>query len=195
MNLERYAESAAVLASTVFSPPLVVCYAVAALFPSIGGNFLLAALIIAVFVVPPVFYILFLMRKGAVSSFHLSEHRERFRPLRFIVLNTAAGGILFGFLGGSVLLVDVVVACLAALLAVYFATLYYKISAHTAALSSLWVLLSLFYGTAGTAFAVFLPVLSWARVRLSVHTPLQTIAGCFLGAAVTFAVLKIKGHF
>ena len=92
-------------------------------------------------------------------------------------------------------MLDVVLACLIALLAVYAVTLAYKVSAHSAAVSSLSVILLFLYGAAGAAGAVFIPVVSWARVRLASHTTVQTVAGVAVGGAVTFAVLTLKGRF
>lgn len=186
---------AAKFVSAAFSPPLVVCYGAVALLPRVGGDIFWAPLIIAVFVGPPVAYVFYLMRRGAVSGFHLSKRPERFRPLKFMVINTAAGMLVFSRLGSPALVLDVVLACLIALLAVYAATLGYKVSAHSAAISSLAVVLILLYGAAGAAGAVLIPVVSWARVRLDTHTAAQTVAGFIIGGAVTFAVLALKGRF
>ncbi|MCY4042908.1 MAG: hypothetical protein OXF45_03770 [Candidatus Dadabacteria bacterium] len=181
--------------SKAFSPPLVVCYGAAALLPRTGGEIFWAPLIIAVFVGPPVAYVLYLLRKGAVSGFHLSKQTERFRPLKFMVINTAAGMLVFSRLGSPALVLDVVLACLIALLAVYAVTLGYKVSAHSAAISSLAVILLFLYGAVGAVGAVLIPVVSWARVRLAAHTAAQTVAGFVIGGAVTFAVLAFKGRF
>ncbi len=195
----QYSKTAALFLSTAFSPPLVVCYGAAliALSPVSAGGFTWAALIVAVFVLPPVFYVLFLMRSGAVSGFHMSKRGERARPLKFMVINTSAGILLFNYLEGPTLLVDVALACLMSLLAVFAVTLYYKISAHSAAVSSLWVLVvMLFQGTVfPLLFPVFLFLVSWSRVRLSLHTLAQTVTGCLLGSCITFTVLAIEGYF
>lgn len=181
--------------SAAFSPPLVVCYGAAALLHRAEGGVLWAPLIIAVFVGPPVVYVLYLMRRGRVSGFHLSERGERYRPLKFMVINTAVWMFAFSRLGSPPLVLDVVLACLIALLAVYAATLAYKVSAHSAAISSLTVVLLALYGGAGAAGAVFIPVVSWARVRLAAHTTPQAVIGFVIGGAVTFAVLALKGRF
>ncbi len=192
-----YSERGAVFLSAVFSPPLVVCYGAAALSPNldVDGKLPWAALIVAVFVLPPVFFVLFLIRKGVVSGFHMAKRGERFYPFIFMVVNTALGMLLFIRLDGPALIVDVVLACLVTLLAVFAVTFYYKISAHSAAISSLWILLLLLYGGSAAAFTVFLPLVSWSRLRLSLHTTAQTFLGCVLGGSVTFAVLAIKGNF
>ncbi len=194
MTLDRYSQRAALFLSAAFSPPLVVCYGAVALAPHLGGDLVWAFLIVAVFVFPPVLYVFFLMRRGVVSDFHLTKRGERFRPLKFMVLNTALGMLILSRLGGPTLVIDVVLACLVTLLSVFAVTLYYKISAHSAAVSSLCVLLVLLYGSAGSVFLVCLPLVSWSRSRLSLHTPAQTVAGCLLGVSVTLAVLIIKGR-
>lgn len=191
----RYSDSLAIFLSALFSPPLIVCYGAVALSYRLDGGLMWAALIVAVFVIPSVLYVVYLMRKGAVSGFHLARHGERSRPLKFMVVNTASGMLLFKYLNGPALVVDVVLACLLALLTVFAVTLYYKVSAHSAAVSSLGVLFVLLYGASAAAFAVFIPLVSWSRLRLSLHTPAQAVLGCVLGGSVTFAVLSIKGHF
>lgn len=153
------------------------------------------ALIVLVFVVPPVLYVRFLMSRGAVSGFHLLNRSERFRPMKFMVVNTALGMFIFSRVESPPLVLDVVLACLVALLAVYSITLYYKISAHSAAVSSLSVVLILLYGWAAAPFLAFIPLVSWARVRMAVHTTPQVVSGSLLGFSITFAVLKLKGHF
>lgn len=185
---------AAFALSAIFSPPLVVCYGVAAIFPHVEDRMLWALLLVAVFVLPPVAYVLYMVAAGAASNFHLSKQAERFRPLKFMVINTAVGMLVFSRLGSPALVLDIILACLIALLAVYAATLNYKVSAHSASISSLSVIMYVLYGAPGAAAAALIPLVSWARVRLNAHTVYQTVAGVTIGGGVTFAVLAFKGQ-
>lgn len=139
----------------------------------------------------PVSYIVWKMRRGEITDFHVRVREQRFQPLTL----TLAGGVaaLTGlWLGHApkllLLLAGMGVAQVAFILLV---TLHWKISGHGAAISSLAVFLCGIYGLVAAPALLAIPLVAWARVRLSRHTPAQTVFGSLVGAAFTLAVLVL----
>ncbi len=188
-----YSRGAAVFLSVVFSPPLVALYALTLLYERFGLQW--PAVMAAFFVMGPALYVLFLLGRGSVSDFHMTNGSERIGPLKLTVLSVAVGlGLMIHF-GAPAAAVDFTLACLVAVFAFYAVTLYYKVSAHSATLAAFCAMLTFFHNwDAGVASAALLPFVSWARVRLNRHTTMQTVTGCLLGWFAVFALLKIKGY-
>lgn len=72
-------------------------------------------------------------------------------------------------------------------------TLLYKISLHMTGVAMMISSALFVYGLSWWPIAVLVPVIAWARLRLSRHTPYQLTAGVFMGFAVTAAVFRFYG--
>jgi membrane-associated phospholipid phosphatase len=74
--------------------------------------------------------------------------------------------------------------------AIFFVTLRWKISVHTAAAAGgatlIWTLLG-----SGIPFLLVVPLIVWSRIRLRHHTLPQTLAGALIGFIVFFAVTTL----
>ena len=67
----------------------------------------------------------------------------------------------------------------------------WKISAHAAGAALPATALFAAFGTAALAFAVVVPMVCWARVRVKMHTVWQVTAGALLGWALTWLQLSV----
>lgn len=67
----------------------------------------------------------------------------------------------------------------------------WKISAHSAGIAGISVLIWQIIGTAGTPILLIIPLVGWARVRLGRHTLGQVIMGAVLGASIFLSALTI----
>lgn len=137
----------------------------------------------------PVGYIIWKVRRGEITDFHVRVREQRIRPLSLAV----AGGLasLTGlWLGkaptGLTAIAGMGVLQVAFLLLVTFK---WKISGHGAAVSSLAIFLCGLYGAAATPALLTIPLVAWARVRLRRHTLWQTVFGSLAGAAFTLGLL------
>jgi len=137
----------------------------------------------------PVGYIIWKVRRGEITDFHVRVREQRIRPLSLAVAGGMASltGLWLGHAPiGLMALASMGVMQVAFLLLV---TLKWKISGHGAAVSSLAVFLCGLYGTAAAPALLTIPLVAWARLRLRRHTLWQTICGSLAGAAFTLGLL------
>jgi MFS family permease len=138
----------------------------------------------------PCAYIIWLVRRGQITDFHLPLREERIRPLLFsLVTALVAWGILHRTTVPAPLKLLATVNSLQALL-FFLITLRWKISLHCAAAAILSQLALTFFGVGALPLLMSVPLIAWSRVHLRRHTLAQTVAGACLGSAiVTPAVL------
>ena len=144
--------------------------------------------------IAPVLYIVYLLRSNKIAGGADLQHREeRWRP--YLV---GIGSCLVGFLvlmrlhaPQSIVLLTLCYAINTTVMAVI--TQRWKISAHAAGAALPATALYAAFGTAALAFAVVVPVVCWARVRVKMHTVWQVSAGAVLGSALTWLQLTLLG--
>ena len=173
--------------STVFSPALVVFYAVILRSYSIehSSKFLWTSLFLLVFVIIPTAYVFYLMGRGKVADFHISVREERIRPLFIIFVYSALSLLLYGVLGGPGALITFGCLCLGLTGLWILVSLWWKISGHCAAIGALAAVV--FAHPHETLIFILPPLailVAWARIRLGSHSLAQAMAGFVLGAAV-----------
>jgi len=184
---------AANLVSTVFSPALVVFYAVILCSYSIAhsSKLLWTSLFVLLFVLVPTAYIFYLMGRGKVTDFHMSVREERIRPLSIIFIYSVFSLLLYGFVGGPGALVTLGYSCLALTGLWILVSLYWKISGHCAAMGALGAMV---FAYPHESLVFVLPPLAllvaWSRIRLGCHSLAQTVAGLTLGVAVFWFFLS-----
>ena len=187
------AVGAANLISTVFSPPLVVFYAVILCSYSIdhSSKFLWTSFFVFLFALAPTAYIFYLMGQGRVTDFHMSVREERIRPLSVIFIYSVFSLLIYGFIGGPGALVTLGYLCLALTGLWILVSLYWKISGHCAAMGALGAMV---FAYPHENLVFVLPPLAllvaWSRIRLGCHSPAQTLAGLALGTVVFWFFLS-----
>lgn len=180
------ASVAANFVSTLFSPALTVFYGVILCSSSVDhpSMFLWTFYFMLLFVLPPTAYILYLMRRGEVTDFHMSVRGERVRPLCVVFLYTLFAILLYRFSGGPDALVMMGFSGLVALGFVTLISLYWKVSGHCAAMGGLSAVAFGYHDSLVLVLLSLAFLVTWSRIRLGRHTPLQTLAGFSLGAAI-----------
>ena len=184
---------AANLISTVFSPALVVFYAMILCSYSIdhSSKFLWTSFFVLLFVLAPTAYILYLIGRGKVTDFHISVREERIKPLCIIFIYSVFSLLLYSFVGGPDALVTFGYLCLALTGLWILVSLYWKISGHCAAIGSL-VAMVFVYQHESLVFVLppLALLVAWSRVKLGCHSFAQTLAGFVMGAAVFWFFLS-----
>ncbi|HEU5315287.1 MAG TPA: hypothetical protein VFX49_04215 [Chloroflexota bacterium] len=187
---------AAQLISIVGLPPLLAIATIVALSTSAiadPAEAVRVALISSFFIaVAPVLYIVYLIKHNKIEGGADLQHREeRWRP--YLV---GIGSCVVGFLvllrlqaPASILVLTLCYAINTTVMAVI--TQRWKISAHAAGAALPATALYAFFGTAALAFAVVVPMVCWARVRVKMHTVAQVSAGALLGTALTWLQLAL----
>lgn len=138
----------------------------------------------------PLLYVVWLLKHGKVTDLHLVIRAERIKPLIFSLI---CAGFVWGMM--QIYMAPNLLLVLAALnfmqTTIFLAiTFYWKISAHSAAASILALVVLYTTGLVAILILGIIPLVAWARIHLSRHTLMQTIAGAGLGSLIfSLAVL------
>lgn len=174
--------------SIVGSPPILTSSAVmlTALKTSGPGAWTWGAVYVLVGVLVPFLYVVRLVRKGQIRDIHVRVREERRQPL-LVTLVCAGAGLLLLALGRAPGAVTAIAATLwLQVVTIFFITLKWKISVHTAAAAGAAMVARTLLGTT-LPLLVVVPLVAWSRVCLRHHTLPETAAGAFLGSTVFLA--------
>lgn len=181
--------------SNVLSPPVVASFLaigfVAFVAPDPGMLWRWLALSLPLITLPPLAYVIWLVRRGDLADIHMPYRQSRLKPLSVIVTWLLICMILLNNWGAPPALNLLLVAVLFQVGVLSLVTLFWQISFHSATMSA----------AAATAVAVggatvwpititlLVPLVGWSRVRLRRHTFRQVTVGCLVGALVALLML------
>jgi membrane-associated phospholipid phosphatase len=179
------------IVSGILSPLSIAIAAVAVAGYAINDESALSwiALYIALSILPPTLYIMYLVRKGIVTDFHLNVRKERTKPFLIMTANTAVVFLVMLLLGAPKLILIVIATAVLQLFFMLLITLRWKISGHCTAVAGLVVLALALFGENLLPSTLLIPLVAWSRIRLKRHTPAQTVAGSFIGAVIVSTLL------
>jgi len=177
--------------SAVLSPPVLAASMVimAAAASRTAAAWTWAGVGLALSILAPIGYLLWLYQRGLVSDLDVRRREERPRPLAFTLAALAFSATLFWLNPTPPLLRGLVAAHFAQTTLVLAITLRWKISMHGAAIAACVALLLHVVGPQAAPALAAVPLVAWARVRLHRHTPAQTLAGAALGGFVTWSIV------
>ena len=181
--------------SDILSPAAlsVPCMLLGVLASDVPGTYRFALLYFLVAIPLPVAYVLWLLKTGRVTDFHLPNRRDRTGPfLVSIAAALAAAALLYKFGAPAIFLAPVVVA-LVQTSALFLITLAWQISIHTATTTALVTFAVLALGSGASILAFLVPLVMWARIYLGRHTPAQAVAGSLLGCGSFAALFALRG--
>jgi membrane-associated phospholipid phosphatase len=181
--------------SDLFSPAAlsIPCLTLGVLASDVPGTYRFALLYFLVAVPVPVAYVLWLLKSGRVSDFHLPDRRDRTGPFLVSIGGAlCAAGLLLYFGAPAVFLAPVVTA-LAQTFVLFLITLAWQISIHTATTTALVTFAVLGLGSGASYLAFLVPLVMWARIYLGRHTLAQTLAGALLGCASFATLFALRG--
>ena len=173
--------------SRVAEPPVVAFVAQLLIAARIGtrAGWIWAGISLAVGLLLPVFFIFAGVRAGRIGDLDIYARRQRYAPY---VLSIATSALVFAAMSAfkaPALLWIYALAGLLQLSILFVFNLRWKISNHTATVSSLAVLLIYLFGVSAAPAALLPPLVAWSRVVLHRHTPAEAAGGIAVGAAVT----------
>lgn len=158
---------------------------------------ILAIIFIVTFIIP-VISIGTLRLTNFITDFNLEEKNQRLTPFFFIACFYGITAYMFyAKLSINNLIVIVFVATTILILIITAITFFWKISVHGAAIGGTLgfvFALGIFYPIVNFTFIlavlmVILGLVSYARLKLQAHTPLQVYAGAVLGFVVCFCAI------
>ena len=182
----RWLSRLAYWVSQIGSPP--VTGAVTALMIgfilSTSSAWLWTIFYIALTILVPCAYIVWLVYMGKVVDFHLPARAQRIRPL-MLSLATALVTWLVMFQGQAPALLQMLATVNVVQMALFLLiTLRWKISLHCTATTILAELAFVLFGTSAIFLTMSIPLIAWSRVHLERHTVAQTVAGILLGIGI-----------
>ena len=205
---------AAVLAyvfNPLMLPPLLLTLVVAYFGAALPEIAWVTGVSLVFFVLVPLGYVLWLLRRGRIASIMIRNRSRRTGPL-LVGMGSSLVGLVVLYATGQT-----ATPLVAALLLLHtlnsglilLVTLRWKISIHLSALAGFFSAL-LFVGhaawssppwTSGVlpptllyALMLLIPLLAWARVRVGAHTWAQVTAGTLLGLLLPYAELVVLFH-
>lgn len=182
--------------SNLFSPPMVWAVLV---FPMAFREEhpleqkLLWALTYGILVcLMPLLYIMWMVRRGKISDWHMPERRERMLPFLFSILCTTVAWQVLRLMGAPPMLPMVAIFTLAELLVMSVITLVWQISMHAMSISVAVVATGIVFGPVlALLVSPLMPLVGIARLKLERHTLSQVVAGLLVGAIIPLILLPL----
>jgi membrane-associated phospholipid phosphatase len=180
--------------SDVCSPAALAlpCLLLAAWSANAPGAIWYAVLYAAVAVPLPMLYVVWLVRTGRVTDFHLPNRHERARPFAVALVSALAAVVLLIVFGAPAAFLAPIVAVFMQTFLLFLVTLVWQISIHTATTAGLATFVAIAIGGGGLLATLIVPLVAWARIHLGRHTLAQTIAGALLGCGTFIAMFALR---
>lgn len=188
VDVLEYETDLARFTSNLVSPPLVgVLTAVAFIVYTVPQPQKVLAWLgwgLPFFIVPPLAYVIWLVRTGKLADIHMPDRRSRIKPLAVILAWSITCLLLLHFQGAPSILILVMLATIGYMIVMSAITLFWKISFHSSVIAAA-ASIGIAAGGITTGWSItalmLIPVVGWARVHLRRHTWGQVCAGCLVG--------------
>ncbi len=142
-------------------------------------------------VLPPLGYLLWLVRRGKLADIYMPERETRLRPLTMMMVWLLVCLGLIRYWQAPVMVELFVLAATIMIGILSVVTLFWKISFHGATITAAATAMVLVAGSSAWPVMLLVPLVGWARVRLERHTPRQVIYGSLVGALI--ALILVHG--
>lgn len=146
------------------------------------------AIVVLITIVPIAVLMIRQVRRGVWENVDASDRRER--PILYLVLGAALIALLAYLMlsGQQSFMVRGVVATLGMVAVCAVATQWIKVSLHMAFATLAATTLAVMGSIVGYVLVLMLPMLAWARLALSRHTPLELALGTLAGVSAGVAI-------
>lgn len=147
------------------------------------------ALLMPLLVAPPLGYLFWLVRKGALEDIYMPKRETRLRPLTVFMIWLFICLGLIRYWEAPVIVESFVLAAIILVSVLSLVTLFWKISFHGATISAAATATVLVAGSYAWPVILLVPLVGWSRVRLERHTPRQVIYGSLIGALLALVIV------
>lgn len=190
--LPRWEYVSAKLISSVFSPPLMVTLGLLFVGQQIGAEGVNWALFqIGSGILLPVIYIVYQVQQGNITDFHMKVREQRIRPMILTLMLSGVSWTVMKMLNAPIALMIFSGVAIFQTAFMLLVTLKWKISGHSMTVAGMAVFLFGIFGPHVWPLLLTIPLVAWARVRLSRHDRWQTLAGTLGGIAFTLMGLYV----
>jgi membrane-associated phospholipid phosphatase len=193
--LRAHDEAIARWVSNVLSPPVVATFLAVGFVnfitpePGMLWHWLLLALPLAA--LPPLAYVVWLVRRGELADIHMPHRQARLKPLGVMMVWLLICIVLLHSWGAPRALDLFLMAALFQIGVLSLVTFFWQISFHSATISAAAATAVAIGGTTMWPITITLlvPLVGWSRVRLRRHTFRQVTAGCLVGTIIALLML------
>jgi membrane-associated phospholipid phosphatase len=140
-------------------------------------------------VAPPLAYLLWRVRRGALADIYMPERETRLRPLTLMMIWLLVCLSLIRYWAAPPIVELFVLAATVMIGVLSLVTLFWKISFHGATITAAATATVLMAGSSAWPVMLLVPLVGWARVRLERHTPRQVIFGSLVGALIALVLV------
>jgi len=181
--------------SDVFSPAAlsIPCLLLGIAFSDVPGTYRYALLYFLVAIPLPLAYVLWMVKSGRVTDFHLPLRRDRTGPFVVSIAGALLAVVLLYVCGAPTVFLAPVTTALAQTLVLFLITLSWQISIHTATTAALVTFAVFALGGTASVLAFLVPLVMWARLYLGRHTVAKTVGGACLGCLSFIALFALRG--
>jgi hypothetical protein len=181
--------------SNILSPPVVGSFLALGFVGFVAPNpkelWRWLELTIPLVTLPPLTYVVWLVRRGELADIHMPDRQARVKPLAVILGWMLICTLLLHAWGAPLALHLFLLAVLLLVGLLSLVTLFWQISFHSATISAAAATAVAVGGTTVWPITITLlvPLVSWSRIRLHRHTFRQVTAGCVVGLVVAILML------
>jgi membrane-associated phospholipid phosphatase len=142
-----------------------------------------------------IIFFFYLRRKGALVDSDASIKEERSLPYLVAILFYILGFIILIYYGINTISIACWFCYISNTIGIFIINRKWKISAHTMGAAGPLAAITYVLGPVGLIFTIILLLISWARVKLKVHSIGQVIAGGMFGFVSTFLQMYLIIHY
>jgi membrane-associated phospholipid phosphatase len=195
MPVSAISANCARVVSDIFSPPVVAVPALAiGIWASNSpGTYSYALVYYCIAVLLPVLYVVWSVRTGRITDFHMANRRERLGPFVVSLVSGLLAWILLEATGVPREFGALALAMLFQTLLLFLITLVWQVSVHTAGAAGLVTFACLVVGPKALLLIGLVPLVAWARLYLGRHTMSQTIVGACIGSSCFTILFALRG--
>lgn len=139
--------------------------------------------------IAPLAYLYLASHFGKVSSWDLPKKQERYTFL-LVVMVSYLIALGFGYFLGNKLLLNLTLIFNLVLVFIAATTFFWKISIHAAINTTGALLLNYLFNWQLPWLYLSIPLVSWARIKLQRHTPLQVLAGTISSTIIVLSGIR-----
>ncbi len=179
--------------SRMFSPPLLIVLGLGLAAAAIGSAsaWLWAGFYTLLAVLLPVLYIVWKVRQGEITDFHIKLREQRLRPMLVMLVLSTMGWLVMLASSAPYPLIVFAGAGVIQVAFLLIVTQRWKISGHSTAAAGFSIFIFALFGLPAAPVLLLIPLIAWARIRRNRHELAQTIAGSLAGIAYMLVVLYL----
>jgi membrane-associated phospholipid phosphatase len=194
-TLKYYDEAIARWISAVISPHVVGVAITSIVTIQYAANplevLLWLLLLMPLLVVPPLLYLVWLVRKGTLEDIFMPRRETRARPLFVLMVWLTLCVGLMRYWSAPRIVEAFVMTSIALIGILGCVTLFWKISFHGATIAAAVTAILMVIGTTALPTVLLIPLVGWSRVRLARHTTRQVIYGSLVGVLIAVVMVQV----